>query len=279
MIAKEGGMEDVLDGRKVAVCLAGTWSTVHPPIKDCGVAVLCSKMEGILMLFVDGGELLWWTPAPSTSSPAVIIADVAVTVEAAFDTRVRTSLLAKLAAVAQASSRQALLLYDAPATRLYKSVAVLSVVLTFAMVLQLILYPNLARQNLRAAVSRSLRRLSQYSTLILDLPFPARRRARTCRLPTWHSCGAAAAPAALVAGAAAVAAAAAGFFVGGDPTGGQDPKGGLHRVGGADGADLGLSGVGGDGLEGQRVWQGVWVVCNRVGGAGCGEEAAVSAAR
>ncbi|KAI9331009.1 hypothetical protein DFJ73DRAFT_781708 [Zopfochytrium polystomum] len=49
MIAKEGGMEDVLDGRKVAVCLAGTWPTVHPPIKDCGVAVLGSKMEGILV--------------------------------------------------------------------------------------------------------------------------------------------------------------------------------------------------------------------------------------
>ncbi|KAI9364839.1 hypothetical protein DFJ73DRAFT_808277 [Zopfochytrium polystomum] len=141
-----------------------------------------------------------------------------------------------------------------------------------------ILYPNLARQNLRAAVSRSLRGLSQYSTLILDLPFPARRRARTCRLPTWHSCGAAAAPAALVAGAAAVAA-AAGVLVGGDPAGGQVPKGGLRRVGGAYGADLGLPGLGGDELEGQGVWQGVWVVCNRVGGAGCGEEAAVSAAQ
>ncbi|KAI9318875.1 hypothetical protein DFJ73DRAFT_338563 [Zopfochytrium polystomum] len=87
-------------------------------------------------------------------------------------------------------------LYDAPATRLYKSVAVLSrrshVCHGFATVSDSsgagqtqyscllptgssILYPNLARQNLRAAVSRSLQGLSRYNTLIFDIAFSGAR--------------------------------------------------------------------------------------------------------
>ncbi|KAI9318868.1 hypothetical protein DFJ73DRAFT_925668 [Zopfochytrium polystomum] len=60
-------------------------------------------------------------------------------------------------------------LYDEPSVRLSKSSAVITVVLTFAMFVQLLLYPNLARQNLRTSVARTLHGLSRLHTLILDV--------------------------------------------------------------------------------------------------------------